>query len=223
MANPGAFRNERSLHWDYFLSLEEDLLRSVRFVEPVEDNFVTYSTEFAGVILGAASEVDVVLKGLCRKVNPQTKAYRITEYREELASFARWDILVSKVSAPRWPDLSFDPWGSWRERGETPQWWKDYNKVKHQRDQHFSKANLLNAWQAMSALFLSCIAYYRQIGATDILPPSSCFAANRDIARVWLDEGMPTMCIDPQRIAVMDSRRSATIRMGSYGEVLGKG
>lgn len=34
MANPGAFRNERSLHWDYFLSLEEDLLRSVRFVEP---------------------------------------------------------------------------------------------------------------------------------------------------------------------------------------------
>ena len=74
MTNSEAFRNERSLHWDYFLSLEEDLLRSVRFVEPVEDNFGTYSTEFAGVILGAASEVDVVLKLLCREVNPLTKA-----------------------------------------------------------------------------------------------------------------------------------------------------
>lgn len=223
MTNSEAFRNERSLHWDYFLSLEEDLLRSVRFVEPVEDNFGTYSTEFAGAILGAASEVDVVLKLLCREVNPLTKADGIAAYRKELVGCARWDALVSKVSAPRWPDLSFDPWGSWRERGETPQWWKDYNDVKHHRDQHFSKANFLNAWQAMSALFLACIAYYRQIGATDILPPSSCFAASRDIARVWLDEGIPTMCIDPQRIAVVDSRRSATIRMGSYGEIFGKG
>lgn len=223
MENSEAVRNARSLHWDYFLSLEEDLLRSVRFVEPVEDNFGVYSTEFASVILGAASEVDVVLKRLCREVNPCTRADAIRKYEEELANCAQWDVLVSKVSVPRWPDLSFDPWESWRERGETPQWWRDYNDVKHHRDRCFSKANFLNAWQAMSALFLSCIACYRQIGATDILPPSSCFAASRDIARVWLDEGIPTMCIDPQRIAIMDSRRSALVRLGSYGGIFGKG
>lgn len=99
-----------------------------------------------------------------------------------------------------------------RERDGTPQWWKNRDDVKHYRDQHFSKANFLNAWQAMSALLLSCIACYRQIGSTDILPPSSCFSASRNIARVRLDEGIPTMCVDPQRIAIMDSRRPATMR-----------
>ena len=53
-----------SVEWDYFLSIEEDFIRTIPFVEPREGNFDTYSTQYAKILLAAASETDTVLKRL---------------------------------------------------------------------------------------------------------------------------------------------------------------
>jgi hypothetical protein len=47
-------------HWSYYVSLEDDLIETGRYVEICEDNFDTYSTQFTRLLLAAASEVDVV-------------------------------------------------------------------------------------------------------------------------------------------------------------------
>lgn len=51
--------------WNYFLALEQDLLRSTEFVEPSETNFSSYSNWFAKLLLLVGSEVDVVAKQIC--------------------------------------------------------------------------------------------------------------------------------------------------------------
>lgn len=38
---------------------------------------------------------------------------------------------------------------------------------------------------------------------------------------VWLGEGVPAMCINPQRIAVVHSRRLATVRKRSLDKIIG--
>jgi len=55
------------LHWNYFLVLESDLEHISRYIEFTTDNFKVYSQEFAHILLAASSEVDVVLKSLCKK------------------------------------------------------------------------------------------------------------------------------------------------------------
>ena len=56
-------------HWSYYMSLEDDLIETSRYVEICEDNFDTYSTRFTRLMLSAASEVDVVAKILCGQID----------------------------------------------------------------------------------------------------------------------------------------------------------
>jgi len=65
------------LHWNYFLALESDLDRVSRYVEFTTYNYTTYSLEMAHLLLAAGSEIDVVLKSLCKKVNPTIEASNI--------------------------------------------------------------------------------------------------------------------------------------------------
>lgn len=47
---------------DYYLVLERDLVNSFYFVELSNDNFSTYSVEFAKMLLSICSEFDSVFK-----------------------------------------------------------------------------------------------------------------------------------------------------------------
>jgi hypothetical protein len=58
-------QNSRLLHWDYYLTLEEDLKNLARYIDINSNNFNTYSIELVRILQIAASEIDVVLKLLC--------------------------------------------------------------------------------------------------------------------------------------------------------------
>ena len=70
-------------HWSYYMSLEDDLIETGRYVEICEDNFDTYSTHFTRLLLAAASEVDVVAKMLCGQINPQGSFANIDNYKRD--------------------------------------------------------------------------------------------------------------------------------------------
>ncbi|MGN8112688.1 hypothetical protein ACTJLB_32365 [Paraburkholderia sp. 22098] len=78
-------RSHSYVHWNYFLALEEDLDRLSRYVDLAEGNDATYSIEIARLFLGASSEVDVVLKQLCRKHNSESAATTINAYFEAVS------------------------------------------------------------------------------------------------------------------------------------------
>lgn len=154
--------SQQYVHWNYFLTLESDLINLSRYIEFSRDNDSVYSTELTRILITAASEVDVVIKMLCNFID-NTQEYRnINQYRNkiitELPEFPCERVYINRYG------ISFNPWEKWQQFSETinPDWWKAYNKLKHERDSNYNKANLKNTLNAVGALLITCFYYYKK-------------------------------------------------------------
>lgn len=145
-------------HWGYFLALEEDAERLSRYIEFSESNMTTYSLEIARLLLTAASEIDVVARQLCSKINSDSKADNINEFAKEiLMEYPHLNDLVVRI--PRF-DLEFQPWKHWTDKNSPP-WWSSYNKIKHERHKNFEKATLENFLNALAGLFTLLLLLFK--------------------------------------------------------------
>jgi len=61
-------------HWNYLLSIENDLETVSRFVELHKDNFQCFSIEISRLLMAASAEVDVVCKQICKKLDPKSRS-----------------------------------------------------------------------------------------------------------------------------------------------------
>lgn len=156
-------------HWNYFLALEEDVIRLSRYLEFTQDNFGAYSLELARILLAAASEVDVVAKRLCSTLEGGEKAGSIDKYRQVLtAAFPQLGGI--EVRMARF-GLTLVPWEQWAE-GRKPVWWEAYTNVKHHRHTHFADASLKNTLNALAGLFVVILLFYREKGRHGQLFPN---------------------------------------------------
>ena len=143
-------------HWQYYLSLVDDLDRLSRYIELSEDNYCVYSTELTRMLLAAGSEIDVVARLLCARVNQDAAPCNIVDYGNILlAAFPGFTSV--EVTIPR-SRLQFRPWSEWTTT-DRPSWWGFYNKVKHERDTHYKQANLGNVLHAVTGLCV-LVSYY---------------------------------------------------------------
>lgn len=141
---------ETNFHWKYFLALDEDFGRLARYIEPCENNFTAYSIELARLLMMGTQECDVILKEICCKHgNPECSKEK--HYRDFLSENIPGITSCQVECLPY--GLNFTPFESWKNN-ETPDWWKANNKVKHERKEHFDKANLRNVMNTLSALLL---------------------------------------------------------------------
>jgi len=147
--------------WDYFLSIEADLEKCSRFVHFSEDNYETYSIEFARIIMASSSEFDTVIKLICNSIDASRKPDNMPAYYPILHSkYPKFTTF--EVNVPRYK-LTLYPWKEWTVN-QRPDWWsKGYNKIKHERDQYFEKANLFNALSSVSGLLCGILYYYKEI------------------------------------------------------------
>ena len=149
-----ALTQETANHWNYFIALEDDLAEISRYIEFSESNYKTYSIELAHLLLAAASEVEVVLKAICKKVNPDNSHQSAKKLRETIQVKQSY-MIREFCTIPRF-GLKFEPWKEWDNKSDArPFWWTAYNDVKHQRGQKFENANLENVLNAMSALAIA--------------------------------------------------------------------
>lgn len=149
--------------WNYFLALERDFLRSTEFVEPNNSNFPSFSNWYAKLLLLVGSEVDVVAKQICAGCPNGQSASNICDYRKVMTTTfpGMHDV---EIEVPRY-SLALKPWISWGANPPTiPQWWKDYNSVKHERNANFPKANLENVLNCFAGLLILELYYYRSEG-----------------------------------------------------------
>jgi hypothetical protein len=157
---------KKDLSWNYYLTLVKELSTISDFIEFDEANYSTYSTELAKLLMAASSEVDVVLKQLCGSLNKKRKHRTIEDYKKTIKADAVAKIFINEsVLIPR-HGLELHPWDNWNGTGH-PIWWNAYNKVKHERNNHFSKATLKNTLNAMGALLI-CIVYLRAVERTHL-------------------------------------------------------
>lgn len=142
------------IYWDYFVNIENDLINTIKYVEPVKENFNTYSVEFAKIINIACSEIDVLMKEICNKIEGKERFGKksnngnINEYKKII--IARFpNIVNSELIIPKGKFL-ITPFGSWEESKLS--WWSDYQQIKHHRNSDYSLANLKNAIFSVGAL-----------------------------------------------------------------------
>lgn len=155
-------------HWNYFLSLEDDISRLSRYIELHADNYQTYSPELTRLLLSAASEVDVVARQLCQKLDGASKGENIADFRRVILEvFPR--ISDAIVFTPQF-GLTMTPWEDWA-KDASPVWWRAYNNVKHHRHIHFAEASLKNALDAVAGLFVLLLFFYREEARTGKLFP----------------------------------------------------
>jgi hypothetical protein len=124
--------------------------------------------EFAHLLFAAASEVDVVAKLLCKRLQPDAPRSRINQYKVVLLD-ALPDLAATHVFVPRY-GLDLKPWDNWAGPN-SPLWWRSYNNVKHERDSHFNQATLKNALNALGALLILIFHHYSHAMAPADGPP----------------------------------------------------
>lgn len=133
-------------HWTLFRVIDEDLREFSRQVEFVPANFSTYSVTLLRLYLSICSEIDVVAKPLCQRVDARLPDRpNMDHYRQALK--AQYPNLSAVRITIRPMALALLPWQAWEE-DMNPDWWQKHQLVKHQRDQHFAAANLGNVLHA---------------------------------------------------------------------------
>jgi hypothetical protein len=154
----GESMKERRRYWDYYLSIEDDLIASSRVVDFVRDNLCCYSIEFARLLLVACAELDMVFKELCELIDASKKVETISAYygvvTGRFANFVDCERYVKRSNS-----LVLRPFEDWTTRN-SPDWWTGYNKVKHKRKDYFYRANLSNVLNATAALQITLFHFY---------------------------------------------------------------
>jgi len=124
------------------------------------------------ILLSSSSEVDVIAKLLCKRINPNSNPRNIIDYQNILSNsleqFEISEINEIVVKIPRY-GLTFQPWEQWRFPNTSPSWWKAHTDVKHERNINFYQANLKNTLNSVAALFVLLIVYYRIMTHVDQL------------------------------------------------------
>lgn len=138
--------------WHYFLNLEQDFLKTIEYVEFDKQNALSFSNEYAKILLLVGSEIDVTAKLVCGKFAQGQKAENIIDYRVAITSTFK-DIHTISVDISRY-NLSIQPWTNWDPKiAKSPGWWQAYNNVKHDRENCFREANQENTIYALCGLF----------------------------------------------------------------------
>ncbi len=167
-------------HWQYFLSLEKELINLSRYIQIDEKNYDTYSLELLKLYLSVSSEVDVVARLLCKKTDSEgylrktknDKKNRNMDTYREIIFIKHPEVSKVMISVDLY-QIHIVPWTEFGN-GRSPEWWKHYNDVKHTRDAFFHEANLKNVIFSLSGL-LVLLNYF-------------CHPMNSETACITLDE-----------------------------------
>jgi len=149
------------MYWSYYLSIEKMMKNTSQYVCPSKNNRYTYSDEFMKIILLSCSEIDSILKVICKENNVllDDKKYNMSVYSKVLLEqddIKGWAFSPECSTSSRgggiicfpFKDLNTDkPYGGLS-------WWKDYQKLKHNRLDNAEVGNLENAVYAITAHFI---------------------------------------------------------------------
>lgn len=145
--------------WYYFLSLEEDLANTSRYIEPAGQENV-HSYEFAKLLILSCIEIESVFKAICCEITGRQPEGNIGKYKEIiLGKYPK--IIEATVFVGRW-GIDIKPLQEWSSGPLT--WWGAYQEVKHSRGLHFDQATYKNAVYALAALYISIFYLSKCVG-----------------------------------------------------------
>lgn len=187
LMNTDKFNDE---FWSYYLMLEDDLIKTFNFVSLHEDNYQCFSRMYLSLFLSICSEIDVLMK-IYTKLFRRKKTENIREYGS-IILINRIFIKHQVIKILNSNDIELKPWVEWNTNPDgsnkandplniSPTWWKDYQKVKHNRvnadnnESNIKFANQRNVLYSLAALFIIEMSLYKEFAdiqhETSILQP----------------------------------------------------
>ncbi|RXQ90947.1 hypothetical protein EO244_12645 [Ancylomarina salipaludis] len=143
-----------------------DLVDKVfRTVYPCENNFSVYGFDIRNLIILACTEFEAQISGILKANNIKpTKGFYNTGDFIKLKGILKLD--QYKVAFKYYPELTgISPFSGWDSNCPTKslEWYYNYNSIKHDRDNEFSKSRLQDLINSISACFIIIIAQYGEL------------------------------------------------------------
>lgn len=132
----------------------KDFQEILEYVEPCDNNKEAYSHRIYELLVRTCIEVEANLEGILRAngyTKPGNKNLNMSEdyYKVDTAT----KLSEFSVIMHQWhPENTISPFDGWKEKGKSLKWYKAYNRVKHDRFENFSEANLENLCYAICGL-----------------------------------------------------------------------
>lgn len=156
------------IHWRYYMILEADFLKTERYLSfDLGDNnlynenspnnvgnSLAFSTEYVKQYQTICSEIDVIMKAICKEMQKPNKDNMKRDYTPIILGNIYWEKITRQKVAMRSTELQ--PFINWSEEPnyQPPDWWHLYNGVKHDRAVNFRNANLKNVLNALAGLYI---------------------------------------------------------------------
>ena len=149
-------QTEANLVIEWFIDLEDRLKKFLRTV-PINWNHRAILPLLSGIITEAGGLVDSILRKEYDLSGSKAKRHnlRINHFREHYER--RYSLSSSRSVIFQHPPVLLYPFREWSlppKMKTELEWWDAYNKIKHERTEHFSRANLINAISATGGLLL---------------------------------------------------------------------
>lgn len=146
-------------YFNYYLELERDFFSTEPYVTVERENFDTFSVQFNRMYQSICSEIDCLLKELCKQLECESKAGKIGAYCKVIQKYFKY--FNNETVYFYKSRIELEPWKDWSDI-KAPTWWTMYNKVKHHRmetdsttkRQYYKFANLENVLNALAALYV---------------------------------------------------------------------
>lgn len=145
------FCDERSNLVFAFQQITHDLIKVFDYIEPTSSNMNVYSHRIFEILLRACTEFEANSKAILRSNGFIRERYSMTEYHklEKPCKLSEYKVVVDALGENRIL-IPFQEWSGTEYRPLS--WYQAYNSVKHNRNTHFSEANLENAIMALAAV-----------------------------------------------------------------------
>lgn len=150
-------RSVFEMHWQYYLSIENMLVKTNQYVTHSDKNKNVYSDEFASIILLSCSELDSLFKQLCinNGIERKDKYFNMKDYVQAIESGDEFGLAtgtrtINDDNIVIFPFKIIDASKPYANLN----WWKDYQSIKHDRIKNVTKGNLLNAVSSVAAQYI---------------------------------------------------------------------
>lgn len=150
-------------YWRYYLLLEKKFIDTLNYVELAEENFSTYSVEYAHQLLTVGSELDTFFKIYCGfNLNDRKNIVDYTRYiMSDYPQITTQGVGIYNTEITLTP---YEEWSQWSiQSGNLLSWWDAYNLIKHNRQENITKASMGNVVTALAALHLIEMKYLQII------------------------------------------------------------
>ncbi len=156
------FSNDRSREIRIYNSFAQELIRIFEFIDPHKNNDNAFSIRLQSLLINIGCEFENHMRCILSSNNyKESQHYDIKDYNKiiEVLSLSEYKVSLMCNEAYQFKPLA-------RENGKTP-WYHDYTLLKHNRNEHFTKATLKNTLYGLGALYCSLFAQYGSDGFSD--------------------------------------------------------